>query len=197
MVADIRKNFGWAKEMQESPVAIIVNDEEASNEGRITITHFEKTFTHLPLDYRFIADAKEARPDEVVIDPKTYDAKAFESFDALSEKLKAQVPFLLSNDYAASYSITKDRQGMLAYLYNTADHTDEEFYLGARYHRKPQPRDLVITLRRPEAGQAWRLYDLNDKRLAKEGIVNNEEIRIANTSHDYLLWVGPPNAGKP
>jgi len=192
ILAEVREHFDWTQPPEEPAVAVIVGDDEAKGDGHAKLGELEAGFTRLPLDYRFIADPKEARSGETVIDArKPYEMKAFSSVSNLPEALRERVPFSLSPGWSASYCRTRDRKGMLAYIYNTMDQTNTSFYLGAAKQRAPKPADLRIGfLNAPTA--AFTLYDLETKKAERKGTAApDQSLTLPSTSHDFLLLLEP------
>jgi hypothetical protein len=194
MIAEVKMYFDWSQPLEDAPAAVLVSDADAGEAGRRCLAAYENAFTHgVPLDYRFISRREDARPGEWVIVPGADGVDrqpiGFSSPASLPQALHSAPPIAVSNEYAASYCLTRRHDAMLAYIYNTADHGDQRFYLGARYHRRPRRANLRITLLNLAAGRKWRLYDLNDKKLAIEGLITDAPIQIVDTAHDYLLCV--------
>jgi hypothetical protein len=65
--------------------------------------------------------------------------------------------------------------------------------LSQRLHRLPTPTRLRLQLQHlPSAHLGCRLYDLNRKRVVKEGAVRQQaSFNLGKTDRDYLLLVTP------
>ena len=192
VLAEARERFDWTQPLEEPAVAVVVGDAEAKVEAHGRLGPLEAALTRLPLDYRFVADRRDARPGETVVGArKAHEASRFASLDRLPARLRERVPFTLSAGWSASYCLAKDRRSMLAYVYNTAAKGETSFYLGANKHRRPAPAELRLGLR-GVAPTGFVLFDLETKAAVQQGAAApGTLIREAATVHDYLLLLAP------
>ncbi len=200
IVAEIREKVDWGQRFMRPKVAIRVDNSSVIKEGRAKLAEYEKAFAALPLAY-FLIRADAAVPDGVtaVIDAREpFQKPAFHSKGgALPDELRESMPLLISNGYCSDYSWSGDRRTLLAYVYNVTNHEEVSFPLGGRFHRVPKPADLQIHLQnQPNTKLKYALYDLCEKRVIQEGLVEGElDLKVGKTDKDYFVLVTPPRVG--
>ena len=137
-----------------------------------------------------------AKPNSALVEidaRKSYRKPSFESKGGiLPDILKEYIPFKISRGYCASYLWSKDRKTLLAYIYNTTHHINlKKQDLVGKLHRMPVPADLRLTfLNLPKTKLNYRVYDLSDKVLIKQGIAaENTNLGISKTDNDYFILI--------
>jgi len=53
--------------------------------------------------------------------------------------LKSDMPLRLTSGYCLNYLWSSDRRTLLAYIYNTTNHTEQKLWICGRYYRIPKP----------------------------------------------------------
>ena len=111
----------------------------------------------------------------------------------MPDALRKLIPLTLSDGYCTSYTWSEDRKTLLAYIYNVTNHVEVGFPLAGRFHRIPIPADLSVRLQNlPETRLQYRLYDLCEKRVLRQGSLRGElELEIGPTAGDYFVLVTP------
>lgn len=192
VISEAKTLINWNQEWEQAPVAILVDNENFAG-VRNELGNFEKLFSQLSVDYRFIDDPKKLKPGDWLIHPEQ--ASGFAKYMD-SRKMPARIqktrPFSLSKDYSTSFSISKDRKTLIAYILNRTRYLHQQFNLTGKYHRVPVPADFELVMLNLPANLNYKLYDLDSKKIKEEGRTEkNRKISIRNTKADYLLIVHP------
>ncbi len=174
----IRKQIQWNKKLMEPKVGILISDSLFKTKFQKIATQYERYFTATyPIDYKYIEEGSKFKG--VVFDLM----KPF-SPPVLPPSVKNY--FEVSPGYAVSYSVTEDGSQLLAYVYNITNHKNysvEYSYI----HRLPNPADLKITSKNLTGNYQYQIYDLDDKKLVKEGSGKDVEFSKEGTKHDYFV----------
>ncbi len=187
IVSEAGKLVDWNKSFAKSSVAILITDTESKN--RFLLGKFERTFNRSGINYRFISDKELLLPDEFLIDSKeSFDSTRFNDFEKLPVSLKNKIPVTVSDGYALTWSMTEDKTNLLAYVNNVAKQKVEKYYFCGTIQRDPQPRICTLKFLQIPEGLNYRIYDLEKKIIAREGITSKDLIVKVNESRsDYLL----------
>jgi len=195
---EARAQVDWSQAWLLAPVAIQVDNSCVRGEGRARLADYEAALAGLALGSRYVLAAEPPPSDALaVIDARQpFQTPRFHSEGGtLPEELRELVPVRMSAGYCVSWCWSADRRTLLAYVYNVTNHQDLEggADLSQRLHRLPTPTRLRLQLQHlPPAQLGYRLYDLNRKRVAKEGSVRREaSFNLGKTDRDYLLVVTP------
>jgi hypothetical protein len=191
----IRELVNWDQIFLEPPVVIRI-DEDSNGKTRDRVIKYETYFARMPLASRYILpDAPAPEHAAIVLDThQPFPDLSFQSQGGvLTDALKNDMPLQLSPGYCSNYLWSSDRRTFLAYLYNTTNHTDQKLWICGRYHRIPKQTPLTLAVQNmPEAKLRYRLFDLNSKRIIKEGALTRRlDVPLGETDHDYFVLVTP------
>ena len=196
VLRQVRELVDWSQAFVAPKVIVRVDGSNTQGKGRVNLAEYEKAFVHLPLAYQLILpDATPPGNAAVVIDARQpYQEPRFQADGGmLPDALKSEIPVRVSKGYGASYAWSEDRRTLLAYVYNVTHHIDQPEWACGRYHRIPKPTKLMLNLQNlPARNLKYRLYDLNGKKLLKEGLVlRTLSMDLGNTDRDYFVLVTP------
>jgi hypothetical protein len=198
LLREARAQVDWSQAWLPAPVALRVDNSCVRGEGRARLADYEAALARLALASRYVPVAEPPPADALaVIDARQpFQTPRFRSEGGtLPEEVKELVPLQMSAGYCASWCWSADRRTLLAYVYNVTNHLDLQggADLSQRLHRLPTPARLRLQLQHlPSAQLGCRLYDLNRKRLVKEGSVRQQaSFNLGKTERDYLLLVTP------
>ena len=148
----------------------------------------EAALAKLGVDYDYVWDGRD--------DPKQYavvlDARETFTPPVLPEAVLAQRPLVATGEFSVSYLLDASRRQMVAFVKNTAD-----YRLGPGYgtgvqelHRqREQASPLALTLRGFAATCRYRIYDVEDRRVVREGRCGGETLDLGTTHHDFAVVV--------
>jgi hypothetical protein len=170
-----------------------------TEQKRVVLAQYEMALSGLGLEARYITDEVEITGDnsiQVVIDArKPFIQPQFKSLGGvLPDSLKNSVPLVVTGDYTASYLWAEDRRTFLVYMRNTTNYHEQQYSLGGKYHRLPQPATLNFKLQNlPQTSLNYYLYNLNDKQLIEQGIIatGNSVFKLPTSSDDYFMLLIP------
>lgn len=191
-----REMVDWKQPFLDPTVAVRVADESISAASRAKMVAIETAFAKVPLAYRYVLpEASNFPKGSIVLDWRdSFQGVRFKSEGGwLPDEVKEQMPLRISPGYCANYSWSADHRTLLAYIYNTTNHTKHKLWICGTYHRIPKPTELSLQLCNfPVESLRYRLYDLNAKNVAKEGdLLGQIAIALGNTDRDYLFLVTP------
>jgi hypothetical protein len=193
----IRSQVNWTQRFLDPQVALFVDDACAAvaNPARQNVAQYEKAFVRIPLAYRMYTTPEPPPGTLIALDGRQpfAEPKFRSEGGTLPDELKQTMPLVISEPYCSSYTQTEDKQTLLAYFYNTAEHTKEYQWLGGSYHRVPKPAPFRIKVQNlPSANLRYRLYDLNEKKAVREALGKQPpDWSLGMTDHDYFLLVTP------
>jgi hypothetical protein len=195
ILREVRDSVDWSQPFEPTPVVVRVDD-ESGGDGREKMIRFETAFSQIPLAYSYLLPESAAPETAVlVVDSRQpYLQPQFVSDGGfLPDALKAHMPLKISPGYSASYLWSSDQRTLLAYIYNTTNHTEQLLWICGRHHRIPKPAALILRLQNlPQERLKFRLYDLNFKKLFQSGTFSQStEISLGVTDKDYLMVVTP------
>jgi len=191
IMKEVQSMIDWSKKKSQAMISILTDDSLSGWDGRMEFAKFERLFSSLALDYRFVENKTDAKANEWFIDTKLFkNQEAKEIYKKIPKKIIDSAPFKIGSDYAAHYFQAEDKSYFVAYINNVTNHEKIKFYLSGNYHRIPQKGELKISKFNFQNGSKYKLYDLTTKELFKEGKINNKtEIDILDTKHDFLLYI--------
>ncbi len=161
----------------------------------VLITTVDKaTLARLGVDYDLLW---EDRSDQAGRDGYRLLIDAREDVGPLSvpAEILAARPVLTTGEYSVNYLLAESRDQMIAFIKNTA-----EYKLGPGYghgvnelHRqRTQESRLAVTLRGFAGTCGYALYDVDERRLMREGACDEgAAIDLGATCHDYAVVVTP------
>jgi len=196
LIPVIRKHVDWTKPFQTPGVAVKLASDDISAEHREVLVQYEKAFSHLDLSY-LLLHHDDPTPSDVEV---VFDASApyIEPFFAsaggtVPDKLKGSRPLIVTGNYALNYTWSRDRNTLLAYVYNVAGHFERSLPLAGRFYRKALPVELKIQIQSlPKRALKLRLYDVNEQNVHTEAdITGDTTLDIGRTSHDYFVLITP------
>jgi len=189
---EVSKRVDWGRPIEIPSVSILLTDTNYIN-SRQKLGIFEKIFSKLSVNYRFIENTKDANPGDWVIDGgQPFDSTKFSKLSNLPGNIQKKVPFNLSKNYSSQFSISKDRKTMTAYLFNKSHYEFKEYYLASTIHRLPLPALFELTLTNLPEDINYTLYDLDTKTIVQSGKTKkNKVIRLENTKADYVFIIVP------
>ncbi|OGV68225.1 MAG: hypothetical protein A3K19_32785 [Lentisphaerae bacterium RIFOXYB12_FULL_65_16] len=125
--------------------------------------------------FRFVIDARTAAPVPEI------------PSDVLAER-----PVVASGEYSVNYLWSEAPTQLLAYIKNTAEYQLAPGYgnnVNELHRQRTKPSRLTLSLPRLPAGCRWRLYDVDERRLVKDGTATDQPVAIelGDTAHDYAL----------
>lgn len=187
----VSRQVNWNETFVKPKVAILVNDTLVTWDGRELIAKYERVFSKLAIDYSFIDYKSETAQYKLIINPlnqlKLTDA---EIEKAIPAEIRQTALFKSDNAHAVHFFQTENTKTTVAYIYNTATHVEQPFYLTGKHQRMPQPAALTISSINLPKGKTYQLFDLDTKTIVAEGIINPSTlIKTVITNHDYLLFV--------
>lgn len=144
---EIKKLIHWDQPFEIPSVAILVNDTDFTSSGKLVLIKYEKLFSRLAVDYRFIENMKDAKPGDWLIQPnQKFDSVKYANPANLPENVRKKIPFVISKDYATHYSLSADRKTMIAYIYNQTNFDHRQFYLGGDHNRLPKQGNFELSM---------------------------------------------------
>lgn len=174
----IRKQIRWDKKLKEPQVGVLISDSLFKTKYLKIASLYERHFTsEQPMDYKFITDTAGFKGTVIDI-MKDY------SNPILPSSLKSYIQ--VSPGYAVTYTITEDQSQVLAFVYNTTNHIKRSVEY-SYIHRLPMPVDLKLSTRDLAGNYQYQIYDLDDKKLVKEGNGSELEFSKESTKHDYFV----------
>jgi hypothetical protein len=195
ILREVRDFVDWNQPFEPTTVVIRVDD-ESGGAGREKMIKFETVFSQFPLAYSYLLPESPVPETalHVVDSHQPYQDPKFASDGGLlPDALKTHMPLKISPGYSSNYLWSSDRRTLLAYIYNTTNHTEQSLWICGRHHRLPKPTTLTVQVQNLPFGKLnYRLYDLNFKKLLKQGDVSRStQIPVGATDRDYLLAVTP------
>ena len=192
---EARSLVDWVQPFQGTNIAVLGHDDNVSNPKRGVYGQYEKAFRGLGLNYRIVSDRMRPFPPDWII----YDSSQFEAPEYLSaggripDSLRATIPLTVQTGYFASWCWSEDRRTLLAYFYNVSHHIEKTYFIAPKFHRIPNEVPFEFTLTFPPAAATnYRLYDLNDKRVIRQGAATGlQSLSLVRTTHDFLLVIVP------
>jgi hypothetical protein len=194
ILRQVRELVDWSQPFMEPEVVIRVND-RCAGDGLRDMVKYEQAFARIPLAYRYLLPEAPDPEDAVVLDgSQPFHEPRFQSEGGnLPDRIKERIPLIISEGYCASYLRSKDQRTLLAYVYNTAHHTERAQWSCGRFHRIPTPTHLTVKVQNlPGESLKYRLFDLNAKKIFREGTLSkSDSFDLGITERDYFLLVAP------
>jgi hypothetical protein len=194
-IKKIREQVNWSQPFLRPEIGIMADDACASikNPARLNLAKYEEAFSKMPLSYFLYTTQQPPSGTVVSIDGrKPFSEPGFRSAGGIiPDEIKQKMPLAIAQNYCASYVISEDRSTLLAYLYNTAGHTQEYQWLGGKNQRNPKPVDFHLLVQNLQAVNLnYQLFDLNEKRICCEVVSKKGlEWSLKQTDHDFFLLV--------
>jgi hypothetical protein len=182
------EQLDWARfSRKRPPVAVRVTNVDGAMIRRLV--EYETALARLGVDYDYVWDGRDdAAAYQVILDARTEFA-----LPQLPPEVLAARPVVASGEYSVSYLQSEAPTQLVAFIRNTA-----EYKLGPGYgtgvqelHRqRTKPTDLTITLGDLPDGAACRIYDVDERRLVREGTCKElRRVDLGTTAHDFALVV--------
>jgi len=195
VIREIRDLVKWDQAFREPLVAIQIDD-DSYGKTRERVIHYETFLSKIPLSSRYILPDSPVSGDAAVIlnTKRPLENLAFQSEGGiLPDSLKSKMPLNLSAGYNSNYLWSVDGRTLLAYVYNTTNHTEQKLWICGRYHRIPKPAQLNIQLMNlPGTSLKYRIFDLNLKKVALEGHFKGAfEKSLGETDRDFFVLITP------
>jgi len=194
----ICKAVNWQQQWMQPPVAVKVDEENLSKEGKKRLASWESAMAELPVMSLYVVPGKDV-PENTVF---TFDARdcAGEKTespllwnDELPDELVKYVPLQVKGTYKTWYSWSADKRTLLAYISNVGSHEEKMQSLGGRFHRVGKPSECNIRLLNMDAGTLqYKLFSLNEKKLIQTAeFKGNTDICVNSSDNDYFLLITP------
>lgn len=170
------------------PVGLRVKPVTRSSLPRLVA--YEAALAELGVDYDYVWSKHDASRYAVLLDPD-------EPFDAsqLPPEVLAARPIVASGAYSVNYLWSRSPGQMIAFVKNTGSYKLGPGHgrgVQELHRRRTKVSDLTITIRPQTAGATWKLYDVDDRRLARSGMTGKQVVlSVGATRHDYAVLVVP------
>lgn len=182
------EQLDWARFVRRRPpVAVRVTNVDAAMIRRLA--EYEAALAKLGMDYDYLWDGRDAGAAYAVV----LDARTEFTPPRLPPEVLAARPVVVSGDYSVSYLQSEAPTQLVAFIRNTA-----EYKLGPGYgagvqelHRqRTKASELSLTLGDLPDAATCRLYDVDERRLVREGTCRElRHMNLGTTAHDFALVV--------
>lgn len=188
---EVRKLINWNQPFEKPTIAILIDDYKKSD--RKVYGKFERLFSHLAIDYRFVEKKSDSKPGDWLIDPsQPFDTIKYSKLSNFPVKIKNQIPFSLSGNYSTHFSISSDHRSLIGYIFNKTNYATTGYYLGGNFNRMPLPSLFELSMKNIPENLNYRLYDLDSKKVIFQGKTGkNLKLKIEDTKADFVLVVYP------
>jgi hypothetical protein len=191
------EQLDWGQFVRERPpVAVRVTNLDAAMIRRLA--EYEAALARLGLDYDYVWDGR----DDASAYPVVLDARREFTPPQLPAEVLGARPLVVRGEYSVSYLKSQAPTQLVAFVRNTA-----EYKLGPGYgagvqelHRqRTKASELAITLGDLPEDATCRLYDVDERRLVREGTCGQlRHMNLGTTAHDFAVVVreGPDTTGR-
>jgi hypothetical protein len=192
VLKEVKSLLNMNQKPETASVSIVVND---SNYNSVIsdLGKFERLFSGLAINYRFIEKSSEANPGDWIIDPaRPFDYAKYSNVQNLPSNVRKSRPFNLSENFAACFNFSDDGKSMLAYIINKSNYIEKQYNLSGRIQRLPVSSKFELSMLNIPENLNYRLYDLDSKKIILAGKTGkNSKLKVENTKADFLLVVYP------
>ena len=190
ILSRVKKQIDWKKPIKKTPVAVLINDELATWDGRLKLEKLEATLSAGAVEYQFIENLNEKTANQIIIDAtqKEIELGQFDTWNNFPKVLQKSIPIQVSKPYATQYLEWSDQSQFVAYCYNRSYYQLKNTYIHPNKHRIPVKVSFELMCKNINKTAEFQLFDLTNKKLIMEGKVKNTpSIKISDTDSDYLF----------